>query len=302
MNQSTKVLSGFLFIIAAQSSFSVELPERAIDAKPASVIIDELINLEAEYGGVTNRFRTERDRVFKCEVKKGNVPSFSRSFTGISTSCGQNEVTFFVSSDYLAIGSDDDLLHINVGADTAQALADELGFVLPTTKMVEIIHSADESSLSAGTAILIPGRGLRESNTPCAGDRGMVSTRCLQYYEEAVFGNDRKPGNLYIGYKKDIVQVRSTGRVNKVAIFGWQIGEIFPIQPYSTVHEASYSDYSHGLRMVQKEILINGERVSIERAIHDRRAACLFDSGQATEMQAVYGGSGRAAATDDCEE
>jgi hypothetical protein len=41
--------------------------------------------------------------------------------------------------------------------------------------------------------------------------------------------------------------------------------------------------------MVKKVILINGEEVPIERAVYDRRAACLFDEGQATQMQAVYG-------------
>jgi hypothetical protein len=287
MNRLAQKAFFFVSALTISRSYAVDLPVRPTDAKGASEIIEELLRKES--GGINRRLIAERDQVFRCEVKKGNVPAHSRSWTGISTSCGQNEVTFYVSSDYLAIGSDDDLLHINVGADTAQALANELGFVLPTTKMVRIIQSVSNSNLSDGAAILIPGKGLRESNTPCAGDRGMVSTRCLQYYEENIFGNEREPGHLYFGYKKDIVQVRDQGRHNKVAIFGWQIGSQFPIQPYSTVHEASYSDYSHGLRMVKKVILINGEEVPIERAIHDRRAACLFDEGQAPEMQAVYG-------------
>ena len=75
-------------------------------------------------------------------------------------------------------------------------------------------------------------------------------------------------GPLTAGHKKDLVL---TGRLrafpDRVAIYGWHKGVARPIQPLSTVHGARYADYSHGVRLVSDELLVDGVPMSMPDAL-----------------------------------
>jgi hypothetical protein len=61
-----------------------------------------------------------------------------------------------------------------------------------------------------------------------------------------------------------------------VAIYGWHRRDGKPIQPLSTVHEASYADYSHGIRLVSTTVQINGTPRSIYDVLEDPDLAPLL--------------------------
>ena len=59
-----------------------------------------------------------------------------------------NTATFYVTPDYLAIGSDEDYFLIPISPNTAQRIADALHCSLPTPKMVDEIYAAAEVKLA----------------------------------------------------------------------------------------------------------------------------------------------------------
>ena len=66
-------------------------------------------------------------------------------------------------------------------------------------------------------------------------------------------------GPLTAGHKKDLVlTTRLRRRPGRVAIYGWHRTSGKPIQPLSTVHGARYADYSHGVRFVSPQVMVDG--------------------------------------------
>ena len=62
------------------------------------------------------------------------------------------------------------------------------------------------------------------------------------------------------GIKKDlVVSNRLAEKPNRVAIYGWHKPDGQPIQPLTTVHAASYVDYSHGLRLMRRTVTVDGK-------------------------------------------
>lgn len=61
--------------------------------------------------------------------------------------------------------------------------------------------------------------------------------------------------------------------VGRLAIYGWHYPTGQPIQPLSTVHGATYADYSHGLRLVSDLVWIDGRPRSIYDVLQDPSVA-----------------------------
>src|SRR5690606_27562682 len=83
---------------------------------------------------------------------------------------------------------------------------------------------------------------------------------------------DQPLGALVAGHKKDVVianQVFATPE--RVAIYGWHRPDGTPIQPLYTRHAATWVDYSHGIRLVQRRALVNGLPRPIDEVLADRR-------------------------------
>jgi hypothetical protein len=75
---------------------------------------------------------------------------------------------------------------------------------------------------------------------------------------------------LVSGHKKDVVLTNRLARaIGRIAIYGWHRLSGVPIQPLSTVHQASYADYSHGIRLVSDIVLMNGKPKSIYSVLQD---------------------------------
>ena len=229
------------------------------------------------------------EREIEDYIQKGHVPNFLREFVAVETNCDAEKIKFWVSSDYLSLGTDADFFRIKIGARRAQSLADEMGYVLPTAAMVQLIHLQAKANSTA-----IAGKGMRNSPTVCNGDVGMQTLECLEYYEKNVLLPKMKNihvGALVSGFKKDIVVPSRTRPAERVSIFGFSTtSSDFPIQDGFGPHPQWYSDYSHGVRLVDPNIEVNGQRMTMERAMADGRAHCLFSNwlGPVTEMQAVF--------------
>ncbi len=217
---------------------------------------------------------SDREQAILAQIAMGNLPDFLRSLKPVRFIHRSGEetktATIFVMPDYLAVGSDENFLSIPMSFYTAAAIAVRFGFTLPTRMMVDAIFHQSSFHLTP---------------EPMPAGPRMTST---QYYVE----HNRKiqvqrsalccPLDVLIsGHKKDVVLTnRLTRTLGKIAIYGWHRLSGVPIQPLSTVHGASYADYSHGIRLVSEVVLIDGEPRSIYDVLEDRELAnVLSDEG-----------------------
>jgi hypothetical protein len=181
-----------------------------------------------------------------------------------------------VALDYAAVGTDDDFVRIPMSPITAQRLADLFGYVLPTRRLVDAVYRA--AAIKLAPSPLPPGPQ-------------MMSNDYYRRHHEAVEKQraGRGAGQLIAGHKKDVVVTkRLAARPDRVAIYGWHRGDGRPIQPLSLVHEASYADYSHGIRWVSGVMLVD----DVERGVADvardpELAGLVSDEGALTTMRAA---------------
>ena len=242
-----------------------KIPARPFSAMTGSEFAKSIFSLDG----------SKREQAILAEIMEGNLPEFLRKLKPVRLihefeDQKTTTATIFVIPDYLSIGSDDDFLLMPMSLYTATAIASKFGFILPTKKMVDTIFS---QSLFHLAPIPMP---------PCP---QMSST---QYYLE----HNRKirEQRLSLGFsldvlvsgdKKDVVLTSHLARaLGKIAIYGWHRLSGTPIQPLTTVHSASYADYSHGIRLVSDIVLIDGEPRSIYDVLEDPRLAkVLNDEG-----------------------
>ncbi len=90
---------------------------------------------------------------------------------------------------------------------------------------------------------------------------------------------ERPLGALVAGHKKDVVIANKLFMTpGKVAIYGWHKSDGKPIQPLYTGHGASWVDYSHGIRLVSRRILVNGKAKTIDEVLADPALAILLSN------------------------
>ena len=242
---------------------SRDIPSRHARALPGSTVMEQVLNLRG----------AERDAIVVEQMLSGNVPRFLRNLTPVEFSGtladGQDvNVTICVTPGYMAVGNDRDFVRIPMGLPAAAQIADEFGFFLPTTKMVDAIY--------AQAVVRLAPRPMQAGNM-------MTSTTFLVQHNQTVAGQRAPSGveleELTAGQKKDLVlTARLFSHPGKVAIYGWHRTNGVPIQPLSTVHIARYADYSHGVRLVSQTAYVNGRAQPLAAIMQDPQLAQLVSS------------------------
>ncbi|MHB1050499.1 MAG: hypothetical protein ACYC09_10500 [Bacteroidota bacterium] len=221
--------------------------------------------------------RQEREEEIFRQVSLGNVPEFLRTLvpvTVIDTIDGIiYSLRYFVTPDYLSLGSDSDHVLMPMTPLLAQRIADLTGCMLPTAKMVDQIYAAADVKLPP---------------QPIPPDAVMDKMPRFIQHNDSV-RSLRRPllgtfplGLLVGGTKKDVVIDRKIhsqlkARVPKpVVIYGWHRLNGIPIQPAYNGHGESYADYSHGIRLVHRMALINGAEVALTDLLRDDRFALMI--------------------------
>lgn len=246
-----------------KNAISHSVPNRKLGAAGGSEVMQQVLNISGP----------ERDAVIERQILSGNMPAFQRRLTPVTLS-GKGadgkitDITICVTPEYLSVGSDADFVRVPLGLPAAARIADNLGFFLPTPRMVDAIYQQAEVHLAP---------------SPMAPTRQMSSTDYLVRHnvtvEKARTRAARTPGSLTAGQKKDIVLTRRLLNAHgRVAIYGWHRTNGRPIQPLSTVHGAQYADYSHGVRLVAPTALVNGEPRPLAEVLADRDLAGIISS------------------------
>ncbi len=254
------LLVGASEIILAQT---LPLPTRPQEALSGSEFKNQVEQLSLE----------NREAEIYSHIMAGNVPDFLRQLVPISFSKTIDDsvynVTYFVTPDYLAVGSDSNYFLIPMTPILAQKVADSLSFTLPTKQMVDQIWNEATAKLSPSP---IPASS-EMTTIPVMWDHNITvkAQRAEQLSEEPL-------GALVAGHKKDvIISNRIYGNSsNRVVIYGWHYLSGTPIQPVYAGHGETYADYSHGIRLVRDSVLINNQSFRITEVLTDVEMASLF--------------------------
>lgn len=192
----------------------------------------------------------QRDSLAIEWLLAGRVPSFLSGFvkvyTRITDSATGNTIRahYFVSPDYVALGHDRDWARIPLTPMAAQKLADSLGCFLPTRKMVDDIYRQAKVRLEP-----IPMFAFRDS------------TPTMYQHHLMIEGQRQGKKGLMAGHKKDVVlsdKLKHDAMPRRVAIYGWHRPDCKPVQPLYAGHADWYVDYSHGIRLIQQTIFVDG--------------------------------------------
>jgi hypothetical protein len=261
------------------SELTAKIPPRAPDALGGTAFIERIAGLETG----------EREAAIVAEILSGNIPDFLRKLVPIKVTGTQSpdggegtavSATLCVMPDYLAIGSDGDFVHMPMNLRSSTRIARQLGFILPTYKIVDVVH--EQAAYKYSPQPMRPGPQMVLPNYFLAHESRISAQR----------SRDGAPmGVLVAGHKKDVVLSNVLNqRRGRIAIYGWHYPDGTPIQPLSTAHHAAYADYSHGIRLVSQIVMLDGQPCSVYDVLQDeQRAELLSAEGVIRNLRALMG-------------
>ncbi len=270
---SKKVVPLLVLFLASDPapSQTLPLPPRPPGARTGKEIVQAITPLSRA---------SREDTLFK-EIMAGNIPDFLRVLLPVSSSGSvggiMRSVTYYVTPDYLAVGSDEEYFLTPMTPLLAQRLADALHCTMPTRKMVNDIYFAAPLKLAPA---------------PIPWSEEMITVPVFARHDSMVWAQ-RSPllapfplGTLVGGTKKDVVisnKIRNdlkTTVPKPVVIYGWHQLNGVPIQPLYNGHAETYADYSHGIRLVQDSVMLDGEGATVTGILRDTYlSALLSDEG-----------------------
>ncbi len=232
-----KTIYFFLLILISCSAAKIIVPARK----------DSAITGSEFYKTAVGYHWQQRDSFAVKEILAGNIPSFLKKFVKIKTSIISAEgekinAVYYVSPDYLSIGSNDDWARIPLSPMAAQQIADNFNCFLPTRKIVDDIYKAAKIKLAP-----VPMYAFRDS------------TITMYQHHLIIEGQRKLHKGLIAGIKKDVVLTAKLlkEKPNHEAIYGWHKLDGKPIQPLYTGHINWWVDYSHGIRLIYRTVYVN---------------------------------------------
>jgi len=214
---------------------------------------------------ISNLPREEREEEIFRAAAVGNIPGFLRetiTLRGVFNDLNGTPHTleYEVMPDYLAIGSDDDFCRIPMNPRTAQRLADMFGGSLLTAKLSDHIWASAMVRLAPFN--YIPAGNANELVTKFEEHNAQIERQLAEA--------GGRHGQLVAGIKKDVViSSRLAELTDRVVIYGWHKTDGNPIQPVYSGHVYWYVDYSHGIRFMNRQVLIDGRPADVRKLLKD---------------------------------
>jgi hypothetical protein len=253
---------------------SMNIPVRKPDQESGSVFMKRIADLP----------RSEREEEIYKAISSGNIPGFLRNTKTIkgefADSSGiTHKVIYEVMPDYLAVGSDSDFCRIPMNPHSAQKLASLFGASLITSKMSDHIYLMADLKLAPFNYVPV-------GNANELVSKFMDHNTQIEKQLEQVGG---KHGQLVAGIKKDVILSKViAGKPDRVVIYGWHKLDGKPIQPVYSGHVDWYVDYSHGIRLINNQVLIDGKAVLISDILKDPVLFKIFSDEDRPMEQAIY--------------
>jgi hypothetical protein len=213
--------------------------------------------------------RDDRETAVLKEILAGNIPDFLRALVPIDVEVTDSQgvkhtATYHVAPDYLAIGTNEHFFRIPMSPMTATKIAAAVDASLVTAKISDDIFQHAK---------------IRLDPKPLVKDRDAAKT----FYEHHQIIEEQRRGqpleSLIAGIKKDVVLTnRLSEKPHRVAIYGWHYPTGKPIQPLYVGHVDWYVDYSHGIRLMSQQIVVDGQPRRVEEILKDKELNKLLSN------------------------
>jgi hypothetical protein len=226
----------------------------------------------------------ERENEIFRAAASGNIPGFLRNtvtlhgeFTDAEGT--MHKVIYEAMPDYLAVGNDIDYCRIPMSPHTAQKIADLFGASLLTSKISDHIYKMADRKLTPYN--YIPSGNANEMVYKFEEHNKQIETQLKE--------SNSKKGQLVAGIKKDVIlSSRLAKQPGKVVIYGWHKPDGNPIQPVYSGHIDWYVDYSHGIRFVNNQVILDGKPVMLSDILKDPVLYKIFSNEELPMEQTVY--------------
>ncbi|HUW93656.1 MAG TPA: hypothetical protein VMV74_10875 [Bacteroidales bacterium] len=223
------------------------------------------------------------EEIFKA-ISSGNIPDFLRNMITVNDSIADaqgviHSVEYEVLPDYLAVGSNADFCRIPMSPHTAQRLADLFGASMITAKISDRIYRMAEVKLTPFN--YVPVGNTNELVTKFEDHNAQI--------EKQLAEAGGSHGQLVAGIKKDVILAsRLTDQHDRVIIYGWHKPDGKPIQPVYSKHVDWYVDYSHGIRFINNQVLLDGTPTLFTDILKDPVLFKLFSDEETPMTQPAY--------------
>lgn len=224
-----------------------------------------------------------REHAIDNALAAGNFPSLLGQLAPVQTSANGHTGTFYVTPDYVGVGTNADWLRTPMYPATAQRVADRVHAVLPTRHMVDLIYQ--QAQLKLPFHEFVPER-----------DHGPDRDATARYvqHQGLIEADKAGRGGLAAGHKKDIVVGNLlASNPNSVQIYGaWRADGTRVQPPSGGAHSKGYVDYSHGVRLVAPMMTVDGQLVPVTDVLtNPELAPLLSDEGVIRQSGLKYGTS-----------
>ena len=214
-----------------------------------------------------------RESILYQEIEKGNIPDFLVKLSKITHTEEIDgkayTIEFFTTPDYISIGNNLDNVYMPMTPILAQKVADLMKCSLPTKKMVDLIY--------VNATIKLEPKPIPPSDL-------MTSIYVLTQHNDLLkmqlkpFLDSHNNSELTAGNKKDVIISNKiyTESTPKVVIYGWHKLDGNPIQPVYNKHANTWADYSHGIRLIQNKVWVNGKKTTIAKVLANPKLNVLL--------------------------
>lgn len=242
----------------------------------------------------TMEFWKREDMIVEA-ILSGNMPSELKQFQKIVFTTPivdsveilrkPHKVEMLVLPDYLSVGNDDDFVRMPMGPLAAQQIADSLNCILPTTYLVDRIAEVSEGHID-----IFPFRPLGGRNMmPIVFQDSDNAIKALYKAKGYEFGQ------FISGLKKEVVityKIQSRNEMNKYeAIYGWFHPDGRIQQPLFIRHGNFYVDYSHGIRLINRTVVVDGKKLDAKAILESPTLYRLLSDEPEPLKKASYAGN-----------
>lgn len=216
-----------------------------------------------------------RELAIYQQFELGNIPDFMRAPKRVSISGGGHCIEVDVLPDVLCVGTDDDFMRLPMTPMTAQRIADLFAATLITPFLSDQVWRQADLHIDPMNVTMPP-------------TAEMTSTKWFVDQNAKVEHARAGRAGLIAGHKKDIVLANPLALPqfhDRVAIYGWHQLSGTPIQglnpspniPPSHTHVRTYVDYSHGVRLMSLDLVLDNADRDFLEIVQDEEVSQLIN-------------------------
>ena len=211
----------------------------------------------------------KREEAIQDAVRAGHFAPIQ--WVPITNTAGSRRIRFHVSADVLKLGNQADAVRVSASHATAQRIADLLGTALPTPLIVDLIHHQAAVRIQPC---------LREASalTPVMLEHDACVSQRIRAAAPTWTGAEGAASNLGKDWVLTNRLLEAPGK-RKAANYGWfdngaPNGLLW--QPLGLAHNDEHVDYSQLLRLVRRDVEVDGRPMDIEQVLADPELAWLL--------------------------